>query len=219
MMSTPASYVEPIALEGRFVSLEPAGPEHIDALWEAGQYPELWRYRAHPVRSRDEMAELIERVTRLQCEGQWLMFATRWLITGEIVGSTSFSNVDEHNRRLEIGSTWITPAYQRTVVNAEAKYLQLRHCFETLGAARVEFKTDARNAASRLALMRIGAVEEGTMRRHILLTDGTWRDSVYYAIVETEWPRVRRRLEARLGGAAAAVIELRSRRSRRTAGA
>lgn len=114
------------------------------------------------------------------------------------MGGTGFLAPDAANRRVEIGATWITPDRQRTAINTEAKLLQLTHAFEVLGCARVEFKTDARNARSRAALARIGATEEGTFRKHMLLPDSTWRDSVYFSVLDTEWPDVSARLRNRI---------------------
>jgi N-acetyltransferase len=111
------------------------------------------------------------------------------------IGSTSYPNLDPQHRRLEIGGTWITPAWQRSAVNTEAKYLQLSHAFDTLGCIRVEFKTDALNLKSRRALARIGAVEEGTLRNHMVMPDGRLRHSVYFSIVDSEWPTVKAHLE------------------------
>ena len=117
---------------------------------------------------------------------------------GEPVGATGYLNIDRHNRGLEIGGTWITPQWQRTACNTEAKYLQLRNAFETLGCIRVEFKTASLNAKSRAALLRIGAVEEGTMRNHIIMPDGRLRHSVYFSVIESKWPAVKARLEGML---------------------
>jgi RimJ/RimL family protein N-acetyltransferase len=114
------------------------------------------------------------------------------------VGSTGYLNIDRQHRRLEIGGTWIAPEWQRTACNTEAKLLQLTHAFETLGCNRVEFKTDSLNERSRAALLRIGATEEGTFRNHMVMPDGRLRHSVYFSVIESEWPRVRVRLEALL---------------------
>jgi RimJ/RimL family protein N-acetyltransferase len=192
--------VEPVTLEGRYVRLEPVRSDHLDALWAAGDastYPDLWRYIPYPMRTREDLRALIE-LGAASVAPFRLVFATVDRTTGEAVGSTAFLNVDEGNRRLEIGSTWVTPSKQRSAVNTEAKYLQLRHCFDELGCARVEFKTDARNEQSRTALTRIGAREEGVLRKHMLMPDGSWRDSVYFSILDTEWPQVRTALEAKL---------------------
>jgi RimJ/RimL family protein N-acetyltransferase len=114
------------------------------------------------------------------------------------VGSTGYLNIDRQNKKLEIGGTWVSPDWQRTAINTEAKYLQLRHAFDMLGCNRVEFKTDSLNSKSRAALLRIGAVEEGTMRNHIVMPDGRLRHSVYFSVIAEEWPGVRARLEEKL---------------------
>jgi N-acetyltransferase len=187
------TWPEPVVLEGNHVRLEPLTLGHVDALWAVAQDPEIWRYIPLPVRTRDELAFMVEYVGAV---GQG--FATVLRATDTPIGSTSFLAADEGNRRVEIGATWITPTQQRSGANTEAKLLQLRHAFEVLGCVRVELKTDARNQRSRDAISRLGATEEGTLRKHMLLPDGTWRDSVYFSIVDTEWPDVRRRLEDRL---------------------
>ncbi len=187
------SWPAPVVLEGEHVRLEPLTAGHVEALWTVAQDPEIWRYIPFPVRTRDELAFMVEYVDAI---GQG--FATVLRATDTPIGSTAFLAADEGNRRLEIGATWITPAHQRSAANTEAKLLQLAHAFEVLGCARVELKTDARNQRSRDAIARLGATEEGTFRKHMLLPDGTWRDSVYFSIVDAEWPSVRHRLEERL---------------------
>ncbi len=106
-------------------------------------------------------------------------------------------NMDPPNRHVEIGSTWIAPEWQRTAVNTEAKYLMLRHAFENWNCLRVELKTDALNHRSRKAILRLGAREEGTFRKHMVTATGRVRDSVYFSIVDTEWPEIKLKLEHR----------------------
>ena len=118
---------------------------------------------------------------------------------GRAVGSTRYGNIEPAHRKLEIGWTWIAPAWQRTAVNTECKYLLLSHAFEDLGADRVELKTDARNAASRAAILRIGAIQEGILRHHMLAAGGRVRDTVYFSILADEWPDVKAGLERKLG--------------------
>lgn len=173
--------------------LEPANDGHIDALWRVAQDPEIWTYIPFPVRTRDELANLVE-----FGHASGLSFATIDRATGKPVGGTAFLAPDPVNRNVEIGATWITPEHQRTSVNTDAKLLQLTHAFETLECERVYFKTDSRNVRSRAAIARLGATEEGTFRRHWLLPDGTWRDSVYFSVIAPEWPAVRANLTARL---------------------
>ena len=176
-------------LEGEHVRLEPASLARVDEAWRAGEDPEIWRFFPLNVRSRDDMAFFIEYVNT-----SGVGFHTVDRATGEIVGGTAFLAPDEGNRNVEIGATWITPSRQRSVVNTEAKLLQLTHAFEVLGCERVYLKTDARNERSRAAIARLGATEEGIFRHHMLLPDGTWRDSVYFSVIRPEWPAVRDRL-------------------------
>jgi RimJ/RimL family protein N-acetyltransferase len=171
------------------VRLEPLARAHAPALAEAGADPSIFRWYTHPF----EAAAFVE--AALAAPDQ-VPFAT--LCDGRVVGSTRYLALVPAHRRVEIGFTWLAHAWQRTEVNTTAKYLMLRHAFEALGMLRVEFKTDARNARSRAALARIGATEEGTLRSHMLCADGHRRDSVYFSILDTEWPAVRARLEARL---------------------
>lgn len=142
-----------------------------------------------------------DRVLVEQTAGLSIGFATVIKQSGQIVGSTRYMNIDAPNRHLEIGSTWIIPAWQRTAVNTEAKYLMLRHAFEERKCLRVELKTDALNHKSRTAILRLGAKEEGTFRKHIVVWDGRVRDSVYYSIVDSEWPQIKLALEQRLSQA------------------
>jgi RimJ/RimL family protein N-acetyltransferase len=141
---------------------------------------------------------LIDVALEAQARGTELPFTTFDVASGEIVGGTRYLNISGRDRRLEIGWTWITPKMQRSYVNTEAKYLQLRHCFEELGCRRVELKTDARNAKSRAAMERIGAQFEGIGRKQMLTFDGTNRDNAWYAFTDDDWPAVKERLEEML---------------------
>jgi RimJ/RimL family protein N-acetyltransferase len=187
--------ITPVTLEGTHVRLEPVRRDHAAALWEIGAYEEIWRYIPYTVRSEEDMRSFIEAELRKQQAGLTLRFVTISTTTAQPVGSTSYLNIDRQHRRLEIGGTWITPSWQRSAVNTEAKYLQLSHAFETLGCIRVEFKTDSLNVKSQQALARIGAVQEGIFRNHMVMPDGRLRHSVYFSIVESEWPAVKAHLE------------------------
>jgi len=145
------------------------------------------------------MAERIEELLAAEAAGSDLPLVTVERASGTVVGSTRFMNIDAANRRVEIGGTWIAPAWQRTALNTEAKYLMLRHAFETWQCVRVEFKTDALNTQSRKAILRIGAKEEGTLRRHLLTWSGRYRDTVYFSILDDEWPAVKANLERMMG--------------------
>jgi len=193
--------VEPVTLEGSFVRLEPLSLRHHAQLCKVGLEEEIWRWMPQPVRTPEEMRAFIETALAWQAAGTALPFATVAKATGRAIGSTRFANIDRANRHLEIGWTWLGPEWQRTAANTEAKYLMLRHAFETWGCLRVEFKTDALNERSRQALLSIGAQEEGTFRSHIITASGRIRDSVYYSIIASEWPAVKTHLEKKLSPA------------------
>ena len=192
--------IEPVTLQGKHVRLEPLSLDHLEQLCEVGLKPELWRWTASQVRTPGDMRVYVETALKWQAEGTALPFATISEQTGRVVGSTRFANIDSENRHLEIGWTWIAPLWQQTAVNTEAKYLMLGHAFEKFGCIRVEFKTDSLNEKSRRALLRIGAKEEGTFRNHMIVHGGRYRHSVYFSVIESEWPEVKRRLEEKLRG-------------------
>jgi N-acetyltransferase len=190
--------IQPVTLEGRHVRLEPMQLSHAAAMCDAGLDPELWRWTNVSVATPEEMDGYIRAALALQVAGSVLPFVTVERASGRVVGSTRFLNIEPAHRRLEIGSTWVARPWQRTAVNTEAKYLMMRHAFETLGAIRVEFKTDVLNQQSRTALARLGAREEGIFRNHIIVWNGRIRDSVYFSIIDREWPAVKERLEGLL---------------------
>ncbi len=191
-------WVEPVTLEGEHIRLDPVSEQDVAQLWEAGGHAELWRYFPERIESQEQMDGVVVRALRLAEQGAGLAFATRVKATHEIVGSSGYWNIDEANKRLEIGYTWLTPKRQRSVANTECKLLMLQHAFEALGCIRVEFKTDSLNQRSRAALARIGAVEEGTFRNHMIQPDGRLRHSVYFSVVDAEWPNVKARLHGLL---------------------
>jgi N-acetyltransferase len=156
--------------------------------------PDLWRWIPGQVATRDEMRAYVTKALDELQRGVSLPFVTIVNAGNRIIGSTRYGNIDLPNRRLEIGWTWITPAYQRSAANSEAKLLLLTHAFETLKMNRVEFKTDALNQRSRSAILRLGAVEEGVFRKHIVTASGRVRDTVYFSIIDSEWPAVKARL-------------------------
>ena len=190
--------LEPVTLEGRSVRLEPLAVAHHPALCEVGLDPELWRLIPYRVSTAHEMRDYIGSALEAQAAGTAIPFATVERASARVVGSTRFMNIDAANRRVEIGATWIAKPWQRTTINTEAKYLMLRHAFETLGCIRVELKTDAVNQQSRQAILRIGAREEGTLRQHMVTWSGRLRDTVYYSILDSEWPGVKANLEGKL---------------------
>ena len=190
--------IEPITLEGAHVRLEPLTPAHHAALCEVGLDPELWRWIPYRATTADEMRAYVKSALDAQASGTALPFATVERAAGRVVGSTRYMNIDVPNRRVEIGATWIAKPWQRTAINTEAKYLMLLHAFETLGCIRVELKTDALNEKSRNAILRIGAKEEGILRQHMVTSTGRLRDTVYFSILDSEWPQVKAALEAKL---------------------
>ncbi|HLY60808.1 MAG TPA: GNAT family protein [Terriglobia bacterium] len=191
--------IQPVTLEGQHVRLEPLSFNHHAGLSAVGLVEELWRWIPQPVRTPEEMREYIATALRSQGEGSALPFATVERATGKVIGSTRYGNIDRANRHVEIGWTWLGPAWQRTAANTEAKFLMLRHAFEALGCLRVELKTDSLNENSRNAILRIGAKEEGIFRNHMVTSTGRIRHSVYYSIIDSEWPVVKARLQTRLG--------------------
>lgn len=190
--------IEPVVLEGAHVRLEPLTPAHIDRLLEVALAPDLWRFTLNDVRNREDLARYVDTAMKARDAGRALPFATIERASGRAIGSTRFGNIETAHRRVEIGWTWIGPAWQRTAINTEAKYLMMRHAFESWGCIRVELKTSALNDKSRRAILRIGAKEEGTLRRHGLNEQGVPRDTVYFSVIEEEWPAVKARLEEML---------------------
>lgn len=190
--------LEPVVLEGAQVRLEPLNLGHVDALCIVGLDPDLWQWIPTQVRDKAEMRAYVEEALTQQRQGVSLPFATLLKGSGQAIGSTRYMNIDLKNRRVEIGATWIGRPWQRSAVNTEAKYLMLRHAFDRLRCIRVELKTDVLNERSRNAIQRLGAKEEGVLRRHVITASGRARDTVYYSILEDEWPAVRLSLERRL---------------------
>lgn len=178
--------------------LEPLALAHHTALCAAGADPATFRWFPHEVAGEAKMRRFIEHGLEEQAAGRALPFAIRTRHDGRIVGSTRFAAIELAHARAEIGWTWLAPAVCGTPINSECKLLLLRHAFEVLGLNRIEFKTDSLNAASRAALIRIGALEEGTFRNHMITASGRLRHSVYFSIIREEWPSVRQRLEALL---------------------
>lgn len=190
--------VAPVTLEGQAVRLEPMTIDHVVALARVGLEPELWRWIPTPVTTVEDMHAYVARALDEARRGVALPFVIVDRASGQIIGSTRYANIEATHWRLEIGWSWITSSHQRTRANTEAKLLLLTHAFDTLGAIRVEFKTDAQNQQSRSALGRIGAIEEGTFRRHFVTQSGRVRDTVYFSIIDAEWPAVRERLKLML---------------------
>jgi RimJ/RimL family protein N-acetyltransferase len=189
--------VRPLVLEGTYARLEPIDLRHAEDLYGVGSDDRIWLYMPRPaLRSVADARQMIEAATVAAWDGLQLPFAIIERATGRAVGSTRYLDVRRNDRGLEIGWTWLGVAYQRTPINTECKYLLLRHAFDELGAVRVQLKTDLRNVRSQTAIERLGATREGVLRKHVILWNGFIRDTVYYSILDDEWPGVRRRLEA-----------------------
>jgi N-acetyltransferase len=187
-------WIEPVTLVGSLVRLEPLAPEHEDALWEVGQDPEIWQFMSADVHTRADLHQWIAEALRQQQTGAHVPFAIIDRAGGRAIGSTRYFDISESHRHLEIGHTWLGKRYWRTGVNTECKYLLLRHAFETLGCARVQLKTDKLNLRSQTAIKRLGAVEEGTLRKHMWVQNRRFRDTVFFSILDDEWPAVREKL-------------------------
>jgi RimJ/RimL family protein N-acetyltransferase len=198
--AAPLNITTPVTLEGSTVRLEPIRDEHTELFWEVAQndLDDIFRWIPYRMQTREDFQQLVAKGLQEQERGESVVFTTVEKASGRVIGSTRFMNIDRNNRRVEIGSTWIAPAWQRTAVNTEAKFLMLRHAFEVWGCFRVELKTDALNQKSRNAILRLGAKEEGTLRRHVVTWTGRVRDSVYFSILDSEWPQVKAGLEAKL---------------------
>ncbi|MEP6779126.1 MAG: GNAT family protein [Gemmatimonadaceae bacterium] len=186
--------VEPVVLSGNTIRLVPLSLEHVDGLTAVGLDPELWRWIPVPVTTPQEMQSYVETALDEQKRGVALPFAILDASSGEVIGCTRYANIERSHFRLEIGWTWYAKQRQRTGANTEAKLLLLTHAFETLGANRVELKTDALNTQSRNAIGRIGGVQEGIFRQHLITASGRVRDTVYFSIIRGEWPLVKERL-------------------------
>ena len=188
--------VEPVSLEGPTIRLEPSVPEHAPLLWphtapEIFQYTLEWPRDASPEAFADWVSHALTRPAAL-------LYTVFIRETGEAAGMTGYLDIRPEHRGLEIGRTWFGKSFQGTQVNPESKYLLLRHAFEPLGAARVQFKTDLNNLHSQRAIEKLGAQREGVLRRYQMRTNGTLRDTVVYSILAEEWPEVKARLEERL---------------------
>lgn len=192
-----SSWLQPVTLKAQHVTLEPLSMTHAPALAQAAADGELHRLWYTSVPGPRDVDAYVEKALAQQAAGLALPFAVRDA-QGDIVGSTRYCNVDAANRRVEIGYTWYARRVQRTALNTEAKRLLLAHAFETLGCIAVEFRTHWHNRQSREAIARLGAKQDGVLRNHMIMPDGTYRDTVVFSIIASEWPTVRRGLDWRL---------------------
>ena len=188
--------VKPVVLQGKYVRLEPMTETHVPALAQIGVGQNFWDFMVYGnMNTVEDMRNWVMDILSRAEKGTDLPFVAIHLASGRVAGATRYLNIMPNDRGLEIGGTWYGPEFQRTLVNTECKYLLLCHAFETLGCIRVQLKTDLRNDRSQKAIERIGAVKEGVLRNHMILPDGRIRHSVYYSILDTEWPEVKKRLE------------------------
>ena len=186
--------VQPVTLRGSAVRLEALTIDHVAALSFVGLEPELWRWQPISITTTDEMRAYVLMALEEQRQGVALPFVIIDQATDQVIGSTRYFDITPAHRRLEIGATWLTPTHQRTIANTEAKLLLLTHAFEAMGVIRVVFKTEVLNEKSRKAILRVGAVEEGTFRKHLIAASGRARDMVYFSIIDTEWLTIKTRL-------------------------
>jgi RimJ/RimL family protein N-acetyltransferase len=190
--------IAPITLTGRYVRLEPLTHAFDQQLANVGLEEELWRWIPTPVRTAVEMTSYIQTALDEQSHGISLPFVIIDQASGKAIGSTRYAQIQPAHRRMEIGWTWLAPDWQRTAANTEAKFLLLQHAFESLGCIRVELKTDSLNEKSRAAILRIGATQEGIFRNHMVTSAGRIRHTVYFSIIDSEWPAIKLRLSSAL---------------------
>lgn len=191
------AFVKPVTLVGRHVTLEPLRAEHAEGLRAACADGELWKLWYTSVPAPERMEAEIARRLSLQEQGSMLPFAVRDA-AGALAGMTTYMNIDAANRRVEIGSTWYARRVQRTPLNTECKLMLLGHAFDHLDCIAVEFRTHWMNQQSRAAIARLGARQDGVLRNHMRMPDGTLRDTVVFSIIASEWPAVRQHLQFQL---------------------
>jgi RimJ/RimL family protein N-acetyltransferase len=192
------AFIEPVTLKGRHATLEPLTSEHHDALVGAASDGELWKLWYTTVAAPENMRAYIDKALAMREHQNAMAFVIRDNRDGSVVGSTRYFNVDADTRRLEIGSTWHAARVQRSGINTECKLMLLTHAFETLKCIAVEFRTHWMNHQSRDAIVRLGAKQDGVLRNHQRMADGSYRDTVVFSIIESEWPAVKRHLQHKL---------------------
>ena len=191
--------MEFIALENEIVKLKPLELNDLSGILEAASYPEIWSHMSTMIEKMVDVNNFVENALLMRRNKTEFPFVIVDKKTGEIIGSTRFMDIDDTHQRVEIGTTWLTPAYWRTAINTNCKYLLLQYCFETLHLQRVQIKTDHENSQSQKAIERIGATKEGVLRNHMIRKDGTTRHTVMYSITLEEWPQVKIHLNQLLG--------------------
>ena len=192
--------VKPVVLTGQFVRLEPLTEDHTAGLAAVGMDESIWEYMPYgAMNNEDDIRRWVRTILDRRAEGTDLPFVVMHKASGRVAGTTRYMEIRPEHNGLEIGGTWYGAEFRRTQVNTECKYLLLRQAFEELGCIRVQLKTDSRNERSQRAIERLGAVKEGMHRNHMILPDGYIRHSIYYSIINSEWPQVKSRLEQMLG--------------------
>lgn len=191
--------VKPVVLTGEFVRLEPLTRDHVAGLTAVGLEDSIWEYMPYGLmRNEDDIRQWVSTILNRASEGTDLPFVVIHTASGRVAGTTRYMEIRPEHHGLEIGGTWYGAEFRRTRVNTECKYLLLRQAFEELNCIRVQLKTDSRNERSQRAIERIGAVKEGTLRNHMILPDGEVRHSIYYSILNSEWPGVKKKLQEML---------------------
>ena len=189
----------PVTLSTDKITLAPLSPDHLDDFYQAGAFPQLWTWSLpDQCTSKAQSAAWLTYSPAMMDRGEHIAFAIFDNESGQLVGSTRYCAISTDDKNLEIGFTFITPQYQRSYVNTHAKYCLLQHAFEELGAIRVQFKTHEKNTRSRHAISRLGATFEGILRHHRILSDGSFRNSAIFSIINTEWPTVKQQLKQKL---------------------
>ena len=190
--------LDKVTLDGEYVRLEPLEERHREAIRPAAQHPEIFTITTSAYGQLYD--PYIDNALRRSASGHEMAFVVWHQAEARYVGMTRYLNIEEAHRKLEIGSTWYEPSVWAGAVNPECKLLLMRHAFETLRFNRVEYKTDLRNARSRAAILKLGAQQEGILRKHMIMADGHVRDSVTFSVIDEEWPAVKAGLEKRLAG-------------------
>ena len=198
-MKTKNLWNTPVTLTGKIVQLVPLSMSHIPALTLAGRDESIWKYMLYAnLTTAESMSSWVQDILQRQNDETDLAFTVIHLKTGQVAGATRYLEMRPLHRSLEVGGTWYSPEFQGTLVNPECKYLMLKYAFEKLKCIRVQFKADVRNERSIRAIEKMGAIHEGILRNHYILQDGNFRDSVFYSILDREWPAVKKMLRERL---------------------
>ncbi|PYF06792.1 GNAT family N-acetyltransferase [Ureibacillus chungkukjangi] len=182
-----------INLENEIVELRPIQLEDAEGILRAGMYPEIWEHLSVSLLTKEAVELYIENAIKEREANISYSFVIIDKATNQIIGSTSFLDIAENHKRVEIGSTWIQPGYWRTSINTNCKFLLLKYCFEELKLNRVQIKTGHENVRSQKAIERLGATKEGVLRNHMIRKEGTIRHTVMYSIIFEEWPEIKAR--------------------------